>query len=221
MYIIQENILKIKNTLPEDVDLIAVSKTYPRNCIDEAIRAGQLDFGENKVQELLEKYDSIERSSVPVHFIGRLQTNKVKYIVDKVDMIQSLDSLKLAEEIEKRCAAIGKVMDCLVEINVGEASKGGVPIDEADGFVRSVSAFPHINVRGLMAVPPKYGENEKKLQCFRKIYQKFIDIRHEKVDNSNMDILSVGMSDDYMQAVACGSNMVRLGTAIFGERKPK
>lgn len=105
---------------------------------------------------------------MPVHFIGRLQTNKVKYIVDKVDMIQSLDSLKLAEEIEKRCAAIGRVMDCLVEINVGEVSKGGVPIDEADGFVRSVSAFPHINVRGLMAVPPKYGENEKKVAMFPK-----------------------------------------------------
>ena len=218
---LKKRIDAVRASIGPGVTLLAATKTVSADRINEAIACGVDAIGENRVQELLEKYDSIDHSSVPVHFIGRLQTNKVKYIVDKVDMIQSLDSLKLAEEIEKRCAAIGKVMDCLVEINVGEASKGGVPIDEADGFVRSVSAFPHINVRGLMAVPPKYGENEKKLQCFRKIYQKFIDIRHEKVDNSNMDILSVGMSDDYMQAVACGSNMVRMGTAIFGERKPK
>ena len=167
----------------------------------------------------MEKYDAIDRANVQVHFIGQLQTNKVKYIADKVDMIQSLDSLPLAREIEKRCAALGRTMDCLVEVNLeGEAAKGGVPYDEAEAFVDGLAAFPHIRVRGLMTVPPKCGENAKKLGYFQKIYQKFIDIRGKKVDNSFMDILSAGMSGDYEQAVACGSNMVRVGRAIFGER---
>ena len=216
---LRRRIEAIRAAVGPGVTLVAATKTVPPERINEAIRCGVRVIGENRVQELLEKYDAIDRATVQVHFIGQLQTNKVKYIADKVDMIQSLDSLPLAREIEKRCAALGRTMDCLVEVNLeGEAAKGGVPYDEAEAFVDSLAAFPHIRVRGLMTVPPKCGEIAKKLGYFQKIYQKFIDIRGKKVDNSFMDILSAGMSGDYEQAVACGSNMVRVGRAIFGER---
>ena len=216
---LRKRIEAVRAAVGPDVTLVAATKTVPPERINAAIRCGVTVIGENRVQELLDKYDAIDRAHVQVHFIGQLQKNKVKYIADKVDMIQSLDSLPLAAEIEKRCAALGKTMDCLVEVNLeGEAAKGGVPFDETEAFVDSLAVFPHIRVRGLMTVPPKCEEHAKKLGYFRKIYQKFIDIRTKKVDNSFIDILSAGMSGDYAQAVACGSNMVRVGRAIFGER---
>lgn len=140
---LRQRIEAIRAAVGPGVTLVAATKTVPPECINEAIRCGVRVIGENRVQELLEKYDAIDRANVQVHFIGQLQTNKVKYIADKVDMIQSLDSLPLAREIEKRCAALGRTMDCLVEVNLeGEAAKGGVPYDETEAFVDSLAAFP-------------------------------------------------------------------------------
>ncbi|MFR5864498.1 MAG: YggS family pyridoxal phosphate-dependent enzyme [Acutalibacteraceae bacterium] len=176
---LRRRIEAIRAAVGPGVTLVAATKTVPPERINEAIRCGVRVIGENRVQELLEKYDAIDRANVQVHFIGQLQTNKVKYIADKVDMIQSLDSLPLAREIEKRCAALGRTMDCLVEVNLeGEAAKGGVPYDEAEAFVDSLAAFPHIRVRGLMTVPPKCGKLQK-LGYFQNL-SKFIDIRGKK-----------------------------------------
>ncbi len=217
--LIKDNLEYIFAKLPSDVTLLAASKTVPAEYINFAADCGLKLIGENRVNELLEKYDAIDKSRLDIHFIGQLQTNKVKYIVDKVSMIHSVDSYKLAEEISRRSLKIGKVMDVLVEINIGgEESKGGIKPEDALPFLKKISRLEGICVRGLMTIPPKSEDREKNLEFFRKIRKIFIDISVQNVDNINMEYLSAGMSSDWQDAIACGANTVRIGSGIFGKR---
>ena len=202
------------------VTLLAATKTVPADVINYSVcELGITDIGENRVQELLDKYDELEKDRMNIHFIGKLQTNKVKYIIDKVCLIHSVDSLKLAAEIDKRAAAIGKVMDVLVEINVGyEENKSGISPEEASDFLDKISAFPNVNVRGLMTIAPICEEKSEYLTYFKKIYQIFLDILPKKIHNIREPVLSMGMSGSFEQAIECGSTMVRIGTSIFGQR---
>ena len=218
---IRDNIARIRAELAGRAELVAATKTIPAEIVNYAAECGVRVIGENRVDELLQKYDALDRSRLQIHFIGHLQTNKVKYIVDKVDMIQSLDSISLAREIERRAAAAGRVMPVLVEINLGmEASKSGIPLEETEAFLEEIGIFAHLRVEGLMAIPPKVENPAQNSELFRKIRKKFIDISDKKVDNSNMRFLSIGMSGDYLYALEQGSNMVRIGNAIFGNRTP-
>ena len=203
------------------VRMLAATKTVSADRINFAIDHLGLDLiGENRVQELLEKYDSLHRENLEIHFIGRLQTNKVKYIVDKVDMIESVDSLKLAEEISKRSLKIGKVMDVLIEVNVGsEESKGGIDAAQLSDFWDAVAALEGVRVCGIMVIPPRCGENEDSKKYFLESFQIFLDIREKKHHNIRRPlILSMGMSDTFVPAIECGSDQVRLGSALFGNR---
>ena len=223
---IQANIQRIFGELDGRAGLLAATKTIPPELINYAADCGVTLIGENRVGELLEKYESIDRDRLEIHFIGHLQSNKVKYIIDKVSMIHSVDSLSLAKEIEKQAAKRELVMPVLIEVNIaGEESKNGIPPEEVEGFLEKLEEFPHLSVRGLMTIPPKTVHPEENLQYFQKIYQKFIDIRAKKVDNrsgtvSDWAVLSAGMSGDYLCAVSCGANLVRIGSGIFGERPP-
>ncbi|MCL2773228.1 MAG: YggS family pyridoxal phosphate-dependent enzyme [Oscillospiraceae bacterium] len=205
------------------VRLMAVTKTVDVDRINFAISKGVDLIGENKVTELLEKYDRLNKDRLEIHFIGNLQTNKVRYIIDKVNLIQSVNSLKLAEEINKRANQKNIVMDILVEINIGEEdSKIGIAPENAVEFMNSLKDFQNIRVKGIMTIPPaiaSFGENSKIKKYFSEMYKIFVDIAEKKIDNINMDILSMGMSEDYEEAVLCGSDIVRVGRAIFGERK--
>ncbi|MBQ7096195.1 MAG: YggS family pyridoxal phosphate-dependent enzyme [Clostridia bacterium] len=218
--IIQNNINKIFRCLEgSDTQLIAVTKTRTSEEINAAIACGVRHIGENRVQELLEKYDHIQRENVSIHLIGRLQTNKVKYIIDKVDLIHSVDSYRLAAEISKRASAINKVQDILVEINIGgEESKGGILPDELCDFLKNISSLPSLRIRGLMAIPPIQIEPHQNYEYFLKMRQLLVDISNKKLDNINMDILSMGMSDDYEDAIKAGSSFIRVGRGIFGQR---
>lgn len=207
---------------PKEVQVMAVTKTVDPVLVNEAIAQGITLLGENKAQELCEKYDSYHKDGVQIHFIGHLQTNKVRQIVDKVQMIESLDSFHLAREIEKQCAAIGKVMDVLVEVNIGqEENKTGISPDQLDELLQQVAQLPHLRVRGLMTIPPVCENNEQVSQYFSRMHQLFIDIKQKKYDNISMEILSMGMSGDYPAAIKYGSNVVRIGTAMFGHRNYK
>ena len=213
---------KIENVLKEldgRARLLLATKTVPAELINYAVTCGTTLIGENRVQELLEKYPRLDREKMEIHFIGRLQTNKVKYIIDKVSMIHSVDSVSLAKEIEKQAAKHDLTMKVLVEVNIGnEPGKSGIPLEETEGFLERIGEFPHVLPCGLMVIPPKNALPEENLHFFEKIYQKFIDIRIKKEDNKNWAVLSAGMSGDYLQAVECGSNLVRLGSAVFGAR---
>ena len=203
---------------PEEVTLIAVSKTKPYTAIEEALPSGILDYGENKVQEIMEKYEPMG-PGVHWHLIGHLQTNKVKYIIDKVDMIHSVESLRLAEEINKRAAAKDLVMDILVEVNMAdEESKFGVKPEEVEAFLHDLSQLPNIRVRGLMTVAPFVENPEENRVYFRKMRELLVDMNGKKIDNINMDMLSMGMTGDYEVAIEEGATIVRVGTGIFGER---
>ena len=199
--------------------LLAATKTVPVETINFAIReCGITAIGENRVQELLSKYDELDKS-VRLHFIGRLQRNKVKYIVDKVDMIESLDSIPLAEEIEKQAAKIGRTIDVLLEVNTGrEEQKGGFFPEALEGALEKIAEFRHIHVCGLMAVSPVCEKNEEISRYFQETYQKFIDISRKKLHNIDMTVLSMGMTDSYPEAIEQGSTMIRLGSALFGHR---
>lgn len=203
---------------PGDVTLLAVSKTKPLRDIEALLEAGQMDFGENYVQELCEKWEKI---SCPVHWhmIGHLQTNKVKYIVDKVRLIHSVDSLRLARCIEKEAAKKGVVCDILLQVNVAhEDSKFGMEVEGALQMVREISSYPHVHIVGLMESAP-YVEDPEENRCyFRKLHELFVDIRQKNIDNVDMYILSMGMTNDYEIAIEEGATMVRVGTAIFGAR---
>ncbi len=203
------------------VTLVAATKTVSAEDINYAIdRLGLTDIGENRVQELLGKYDALHKDGVNIHFIGQLQKNKVKYIIDKVCMIQSLDSLSLAEEIEKQAAKHGKVMDVLIEINSGrEENKGGILPEKLADFLDAIAPFSHLRVRGLMTVAPNLDEKAKLSVYFSETFQIFIDILLKKIHNIYEPILSMGMSDSYPYAVAAGANMVRLGSVLFGKRR--
>lgn len=225
---ISENIKVIKEKIAraaeksgrrgEDILLLAVTKTIDIDRIRMAVDCGLTELGENKVQEITDKYDALERD-VKWHMIGHLQTNKVKYIIDKVKLIHSVDSLKLAEEINKRAAAAGIVMDILAEINVaGEDSKFGITCDSAEETVREMSLMKNIRVRGLMTVAPNVENGEENRPVFRKLKQLLVDINSKNIDNVNMDILSMGMTGDYETAIEEGATIVRVGTGIFGPR---
>lgn len=217
--LIKSNLEKIQALVPEGVVLLGASKTVPAEYINFAADCGLKVIGENRVNELLEKYEAIDKTKLDVHFIGHLQTNKVKYIIDKVSLIHSVDSIRLAEEISRRALALGKVMRVLVEINIGgEESKGGIPPEETEEFIRKISVLKGIKVEGIMAIPPKCDEEEKNIEIYQKLRQIFIDISTKNVDNVNMRILSAGMSGDWQAALACGSNMLRIGSGIFGSR---
>lgn len=205
---------------PEEVTLLAATKTVAPEYINQAIHCGLRFIGENRVQELVDKYDRLElQHGVSAHMIGRLQTNKVKYIVDKVDCIQSVDSIKLAGEISRLSARIGRKMPVLVEVNIGEeANKGGVLPEKLEDFLMEIAALPGIEITGLMAIPPICAEKTELCNYFLRMQKYFIDIGAKKIDNVSMNCLSMGMSSDYEDAILCGSTMVRVGSALFGQR---
>lgn len=201
-----------------DVTLIAVSKTKPVDMLKEAYGAGARDFGENKVQEILEKSPQLPED-IRWHMIGHLQTNKVRQVVGKVCLIHSVDTLKLAQEIEKESAKRGLVTPVLLEVNVAEEeTKFGFHLGETESALREIARLPHVKVQGLMTIAPPVDEAEKNRQVFRKLYQFFIDIKSKKVDNMDMNVLSMGMTGDFEVAIEEGATMVRVGTGIFGER---
>ncbi len=201
----------------EDVILLAATKTVDADTINYAIEKGIDYIGENKVQELLSKNDAVKTAHR--HFIGHLQTNKVKDIIDKVELIHSVDSLKLAAEISKQAVKRNITMEVLLEINIGdEESKWGFEPAIAEKAVREVSLLPNIKVKGLMAIPPICNTAEENRKYFRKMYKLFIDIRDKNIDNVSMEQLSMGMSDDFYVAIEEGATLVRLGTALFGKR---
>ena len=200
-----------------EVTLIAVSKTKPISILQEIYNEGIRCFGENKVQELTEKYEQLP-SDIKWHMIGHLQRNKVTDVVPLVDMIQSLDSLRLAEEIEKQCAKIEKVMPVLVEVNIArEANKTGILLEECLSFVKQCMSFPHLDVQGLMCVGPMNGTTADIEACFEKMQVLYHTLQNE-YGAERIRYLSMGMSQDYALALKHGSNMIRLGTIIFGQR---
>lgn len=203
----------------EDVKLIAVSKTKPVEMLQEAYDCGCRDFGENKVQELVDKYDKMPKD-IRWHMIGHLQRNKVKYIVDKVYLIHSVDSLRLAGEISKEAVKKGVTVSILVEINVaGEESKFGSAVDEAVSLVEEIAKLPNIVIRGLMTIAPYVENSEENRLYFAKLKQIYVDIIHKNIDNVFMKELSMGMSGDFEAAITEGATYIRIGTSIFGERE--
>lgn len=210
-------VLKKSGRKREDVILLAATKTVDSESINYAISKGIDYIGENKVQELLSKENDI----VPVHkhFIGHLQTNKVKDVINRVELIQSVDSLKLACEISKQAVKINKKIDILLEVNIGdEESKWGFKPEKTEEALLEISKLPNIEVKGLMSIPPFCNSSEENRKYFKKMYKLFIDIKGKNIDNSNMSVLSMGMSDDFDVAIEEGATLVRLGTALFGKR---
>ena len=204
---------------PSEVRLLAVTKTVDAERINAAIHNGVSQIGENRVQEFLKKRDDLDLSQTEAHLIGHLQTNKVRQIVGKVQMIQSVDSIRLAEAISKRSNELGIITPILVEVNIGgEEAKSGVSPQELENLLNEISVLDGIGVKGLMTVPPILTTEYEKRQIFSKMYQLFVDIRDKKIDNIDMLELSMGMSGDYREAILEGSTMVRIGSAIFGAR---
>ena len=202
-----------------EIILVAATKMNGAENVRAAIRAGVDAVGENRVQELLGKYDENAYAGVQLHFIGGLQRNKVKYVIGKVALIQSVDSIKLIKEIDKQALKLDLIQDILIEVNIGEEdSKGGVLAHELDELLKAVAEYKHVHVRGLMTIPPAMTEKSKQIAYFKRLRQLFIDIEAKKYDNTTMDYLSMGMTDDYYDAVLSGANMVRVGSGIFGAR---
>jgi len=218
---VQANIIKACEKVgrnPDEVTLIAVSKTKPLSDIEELIACGVKEFGENKPQEMKQK---IEEVSTPVnfHLIGHLQTNKVKYVVGKAVLIHSVDSMHLAEAIEKESAKKDIITDILIEVNMAEEeTKFGLSAKDTESLVREISSLPHIRIKGLMTIAPFVDDPEENRPVFRAMKELLLDIKSKNIDNVDMNILSMGMTNDYMVAVEEGSTMVRVGTAIFGAR---
>ncbi len=226
---IAENIARIREEMaqaaiaagrnPKDILLCAATKMNGAEAVRAAIAAGVDVCGENRVQELVQKQAQHAYDGAPIHFIGHLQTNKVKQVVGKVDLIQSVDSLRLLQAIQAEAAKQGIRQDILLEVNIGrEESKSGFAPEEILPLMEQIPSFENICLRGLMAIPPisqNSGDNRK---FFQKMCNLAVDITAKKSDNICVDILSMGMSDDYVDAIACGSTMIRIGTAIFGQR---
>lgn len=203
---------------PGDVTLIAVSKTKPVELLREAYDLGTRVFGENKVQEIVEKYEALPKD-IHWHMIGHLQRNKVKYIIDKVDLIHSVDSVRLAETIEKEAAKHDLTANILLEVNVAEEeSKFGLKVDEVEQVVDEIAKFSHIKVCGLMTIAPFVENPEENRPYFRRLRNLSVDIGGKNIDNVTMSILSMGMTNDYEVAVEEGATMVRVGTGLFGAR---
>ena len=204
---------------PEEVALIAVSKTKPLSMLQEAYEAGARDFGENKVQEILEKYPEMPEDA-RFHMIGHLQTNKVKQVVGKAVLIHSVDSLHLAEKIEQEAAKRDLTADILLEVNVArEESKFGLMLEEVIPLLEEVKNLPHVRVRGLMTIAPNVENPEENRKHFKKLYQLYVDIKSKNIDNGTMSGLSMGMTGDFEVAVVEGATMIRVGTGIFGSRQ--
>ena len=226
---IAENIARIRAQMesaaikagrdPKEILLCAATKMNDADAVRQAIAAGVDLCAENRVQELVQKGKENAYEGAPVHFIGHLQTNKVKQVVGSVDLIQSVDRMNLLEAIQKEAARQGICQDILLEVNIGnEESKSGFQVEEVLPLLEHIADFPNIRVKGLMAIPPisqNPGDNRK---FFAKMYELSVDIRQKKYDNVSVDCLSMGMSDDYEDAIFCGSTMIRVGTAIFGAR---
>ena len=203
----------------DDITFLAATKTVDADTINYAISLGLRYIGENRVQELLSKYDAYDLDHASLQFIGHLQSNKVRQIVGKVDLIQSVDSVKLAREIALRSENLGITTDILCEVNIGdEESKSGVDASAVQELVCQLSEIDHIRVRGLMAIPPICDTAQENCKFFDKMRNIFLDIQGKNIDNISMDILSMGMSDDYAEAIRCGATMVRVGSALFGAR---
>ena len=204
---------------PKEIQLCAATKMNDAEAVRQAIAAGVDCCGENRVQELTAKLAENAYAGAPVHFIGHLQTNKVRQVVGKVDLIQSVDSERLLRAIDKEAGKQGIIQDILLEVNIGEeASKSGFGADDILPLMEKISEYSNICIKGLMAIPPishNSGENQK---FFQKMWQISVDIRAKKYDNVMVECLSMGMSGDYPDAIACGSTMIRVGTAIFGAR---
>lgn len=207
---------RIKYRKPDDtVKIMAVTKTVPYERVNYAINEGITLLGENRVQEYLSKKDFYDKSA-EVHFIGHLQTNKIKYIIDSVTMIHSVDSLKLAAEINKQAERCKKCMDVLIEVNIGrEESKSGIFPELLEDLIYEASQLKNIRIRGLMTIPPIFNAEES----FEKMQTLFNELQAKRIDNTNIDTLSMGMSSDYALAVKYGSNIVRIGSGLFGARK--
>ena len=202
----------------DEVTLIAVSKTKPVSMLQEAYDLGVRVFGENKVQEIRDKYEALPKD-IEWHMIGHLQTNKVKYIVDKVKLIHSVDSLRLAETIEREAEKHGCTADILLEVNVAEEeSKFGLKMDEVIPLAEKISQFSHVNLRGLMTIAPFVDDPEKNRPVFADLHKLYVDIKEKNIDNGTVSILSMGMTNDYEVAIEEGATMVRIGTGIFGAR---
>ncbi|UOO37657.1 YggS family pyridoxal phosphate-dependent enzyme [Oscillospiraceae bacterium CM] len=204
---------------PEDITLVAAAKMNTAEKVRAAIEAGVDAVGENRVQEMLQKNDEGAYRGVPLHFIGHLQTNKVRQVVGVCRMIESVDSEELLALIGKKAQSLNMTQDILIEVNIGrELSKSGVLPERLDDILAAASKTPGISVRGLMAVPPIYGNFSGSDHYFEEMYKLFVDIRVKKYDNISMHYLSMGMSDTFTAAIHAGANMVRVGSAIFGER---
>jgi pyridoxal phosphate enzyme (YggS family) len=214
---VEENISKLITNIPKDVKLIAVSKTKPIEQIEEAYRMGIRDFGENKVQEFVDKYDKLPKD-IKWHLIGHLQSNKIKYIVGKVHLIHSLDSIKLLGEIDRHYKTNNMTAQLLIQINIGkEESKTGIHPENLEELLEACEGCAHVKVKGIMAIIPK-GDKESCRNYFRKMRNIFNELKKRKFDNISMEILSMGMSGDYELAIEEGSNMIRIGEGIFGKR---
>lgn len=218
---VEENIAKACKAAGRqrsEVTLIAVSKTKPAALIEEAYKEGERDFGENKVQEINDKYPILPKD-IKWHLIGHLQRNKVRYIMDKVSLIHSVDSVRLAEQIQAEAVKSGNDMDILIQVNVsGEDTKFGIKEQEAEDIIREIAKFPNIHIKGLMTIAPFTDIPETNRKYFKKLKQLSVDIKRKNIDNVTMDCLSMGMTGDYQVAIEEGATLVRVGTGIFGER---
>jgi pyridoxal phosphate enzyme (YggS family) len=227
-FLIENNIKTIQENIKKhcahvgrnytDVTLIAVSKTKPVEIIKEAVNLGMLNLGENKVQEIMDKYPEFSKE-IHWHMIGHLQRNKVKYIIDKVSLIHSVDSLRLAEQIDKEAAKKALIVPILIQLNISEEdSKFGLSEENLLEIVTNISKLEHVKIEGLMTVAPYVVDSEENRTIFRKMKHISVDIASKNIDNVSMRILSMGMTNDYEVAIEEGSTMIRIGTAIFGNR---
>ena len=226
---IAENIKRVRNAIgeaavasgraPDDIKLVAVSKTKPVDYIRQAIRAGVDAVGENRVQEMLEKRAQGAYEGAPLHFVGHLQSNKVSKVVGVCDLIESVSSKALVESIGKKALSLGLVQNVLIEVNIGrEPQKSGVMPEQTEEILELASRTKGIKVLGLMTIPPLYEENERNCYYFDTMFKLFVDMSAKKYDNISVRLLSMGMSDSFTDAIRAGSNMVRIGSALFGER---
>ena len=225
---VEENLKHIKERMaaacarvgrdPKAVTLVAVSKTKPVSMMMEAYGTGIRDFGENKVQELLEKKPQMPEDT-RLHLIGHLQTNKVSHVIDKTVLIHSVDSLHLAEKIEQEAAKRDLISEILLEVNVArEESKFGMFVEDVTKNLEIISGFPHIRVRGLMTIAPNVENAEENRKFFKELYQLYVDIKSKNIDNGTMSMLSMGMTGDFEVAIEEGATLIRVGTGIFGSR---
>ncbi|MEG0942611.1 MAG: YggS family pyridoxal phosphate-dependent enzyme [Angelakisella sp.] len=219
---VRENIAeaaRVSGRSAEDISLMAVTKTIPAEVVNLIYGCGIHLFGENRAQELCGRYDTYDFDASAIHFIGALQTNKVRQIIDKVSCIQSVDSLHLAKEIDKRACQVGKTMRVFLEVNIGaEPSKSGVLPEELPYLTEQAACLSNILVCGLMTIPPAMKNCDETRSYFDQMYKLFVDIKHKKIDNVTMEYLSMGMSADYQLAIQSGANLIRIGSGIFGSR---